>query len=142
MAGEYIIEVLDDLDGQMLEDFNSYSSELLGAWNQTRERGNNGQRAIIDDHIMPIISEHIRFAKKGWPRAANPDDYREVVMAAFYPDVMGRAFSDTIDESYANMYDYWMEAMDLQDEHDNVAATIGAAPPPHSTEASWRGNAF
>lgn len=136
MAGETLIQALDDLDRQMLQNFNAYASFLNDTWENFY--GNNGQLAITHRHIREVVSSHISDAKDQWPYGANPDNYLSEVYACFDSEVIERAFGDTLEGSYGTIMEYWLEAMDWQLEHEFIVTVTGGGPmDPHSTESNW-----
>lgn len=138
MAGENLNRILDGLDLEMLESFNAYAQTLRDTWEGFS--GNEGQSSIIENHIWPAVQEHISQAKDGWPRSAGPDDYYGAVSGCYDPEVIERAFGDTINGSYEEISEFQAESEDLQLEHDHVASIMsngGPPPDPHSTE--WFG---
>lgn len=134
MADE-LNEILDDLDSDMLGDYEGYSAEAIDGWGSFA--GNNGQMVILEKHILPAVAQHIKDAEPNWPFSANPDDYVEAIYNCFDPGVIAQAFSDTINDIYGTLLDYWLSACDTQSEHSFIAGPENAGP--HSTHSIWRG---
>lgn len=133
---DWISEAAADLDEQMLRNFQEYATILGETW--TTFAGNHGQIVIIQSHILPAVTEHVNRAHKRWPYNENPEHYLARVQSCYNLDVIDRAFSDTLNQSYGDIYDLWLESMDLQHEHEYVVGIIGDSFEPHSTSANWR----
>lgn len=127
-----LIEVLDDLDTQMYDNFSFYAETLISTWEMFQ--GNDGQMLIVHHHIVPAVHDHVQHAKRRWPYNDNPDGYMAEILDSYDPDVIQRAFSDTLTDTYNQIYDPWLESMELQHEHDDLTGGL----PPHSTSlGSW-----
>lgn len=140
--GDYLIEILDQLDGEMYELFLAYATEATAAWEELVGGGNSGQSVIVERNVLPTVYEHLALVRERWPRGAGAEEYLEVVSNCYDPEVMERAFGDTIMETYQNMQEYQYEAEEWQWEHDVIAGMLGAVPYPHSVAMFWKGNPF
>lgn len=124
-------EILDDLDTQMLHGFDDYRSQVRGTWHGFA--GNEGQLIIVHQHIIPVCQDHINYAKEEWPINTGPDELVDEILNSYDPDVIERAFSDTLYGMYDEIASIHMESMDFQMEHNYVLGREVA----HSTNPPW-----
>lgn len=132
-----INEQLDDLDQQMFNNFMAYAQAIMDSWESFS--GNPGQMTIIREHILPAAQEHISNAANYWPRGASPDEYGPTIYGCYQPDVIERAFSDTIESVVGQLSEWHQEADDFQIEHERLAAIIGGVHEPHSVYPPFMG---
>lgn len=136
MAGEDLQRILDGMDQQMLDGYNEYALECVEPW--ASFSGNQGQMTIVKKYIIPVAQEHATAARPDWPESATPGDYLEAIYGSYDSDVIASAFSDTIEQIYAELNGYWQEASYIQEEHA-LLLRGGENQGPHSTHAVWRG---
>jgi len=129
-------EILDDLDGEMLGDYQEYARECVEPW--ASFKGNHGQLIIVQNHIIPAAEQHAHFTRTDWPLTATADDYYNDILNCYDQDVIQRAFGDTLEEIYSNLSDIWLDAEGMQREHEFITDG-GENAGPHSTHDIWRG---
>lgn len=138
MAGaEDAIAMLDDLDQQMQDLYFSYAETATESWSSFV--GNHGQMVIIENHILPAALEHAHQACKFWPIGEGPDEYFDTLMNCYDAEVISRAFSQTIDQITAELWDPVYEAQEYEDAHNYIIDAIQASAfGPHSTQRYWQ----
>lgn len=134
---ESINDMLSDLDNQMFNNFVEYSETIMNSWAQFR--GNEGQMALIRQHVLPAATEHIGLAAMYWPRGAQPSGYAEALYNCYEPDVIHRAFSNTISDVMDELIELNAESETDQVEHERLCAIIGAVWEPHSVYPPFYG---
>lgn len=137
MAGaEDLNRILDGMDEEMLGAYNDYELACVEPW--VSFKGNAGQDIIVVKYIIPAASQHAQRARPDWPETDNPDGYVDALYSCYDSDVIYSAFSDTIDNIYADLTEYWEFASQVQYEHAALLSG-GENAGPHSTHDVWRG---
>lgn len=134
-GNDVINDILDALDEDMLTNYDEYALECVEPW--ATFNGNHGQMVIVQKYIIPAAEQHANDARPDWPQSDTPDDYVEAIYGCYDEEVIASAFSDTIQEIYESLNEYWLYASGVQDEHAYIAGPENAGP--HSTHVVWRG---
>jgi len=139
MAGVGLNQILDDMDATMLDQYNEYATVAVESW--VTFRGTAGQNALVKKYIIPAAQEHALNARPNWPESDTPDDFTVAMYDCYDSDVMAKAFSDTIEQIYSDLYELWAQSVDIQNEHAFIVSAAGSGDNagPHSTHAVWRG---
>lgn len=140
MAGS-ITEEVEYLDSLMFNNFMAYAQEIMESWREVLEIGNNGQKALVMMHLLPAAYEHIGEAAYYWPRGAKASDYPEKLYAAYEPETVQRAFSNTINGVLGALEELQTEAEAWQVEHELLVAILGDSWEPHSVYPPFEGGA-
>jgi|SRR6478736_2503695 len=131
-GGEVRNAILDGLDSNMLQLFNEYKHLATGYWGTFV--GNHGQLTIVRHHFKPITDEHVNIAKQAWPLNTSVYTYeRELLECRGDMWMIYRAFSDSLQELGEKLDDLQNDAIDLQNEHDEILGSISV----HSTNPPW-----